>query len=121
MAIEGYRFAVQEKSASRNFAHGSRDLGIAVGAVIVIPREQRDFVAFLVSQDAVAVVFFFVNPTGLVERLVDQGRKHGPDTKWNAICQRTAHINVIRSAGPESDPAATPYARDRSRTECRCQ
>ena len=36
VAVEGYGFAIQQKGSGRKFADRSSDLGIAVGAVVVI-------------------------------------------------------------------------------------
>src|ERR1700722_12262406 len=64
-------------------------------AILRIGRKQRYPAAFFIRQDAIAVVFFFVNPAGLLKRIFDQRRQHGLNSKGNT----SAHLLALERTG----------------------
>src|SRR5271155_3330887 len=66
--VEGDDLAVEDRGALAQLTYSGGDGGKGRRAIEVVARQQRDFRAFLVSKDSVAVVFFLVLPAGLVKR-----------------------------------------------------
>src|SRR5437870_9273593 len=62
--------------------------------VLIVSRQQRHLRAFFVGENPVAVVLFFINPAGFMERLVHQCGQHRTHAKWNAILHKRLPITA---------------------------
>src|SRR5258708_18886906 len=66
-----------------------RDAGKGRCAVLAVAGEQRYALTLFVCEDAIAIVFFLVDPARAVERFAHQSRQHGMHAKWDSIAHRT--------------------------------
>src|SRR6478672_10599868 len=67
--------AVEQRRLSRKTLQRLGDRRKAHGPIKPTPAEQRDFVAALPRDDAIAVILNLVQPAGAVGHLVDEGGK----------------------------------------------
>jgi hypothetical protein len=82
--VEGYHFAIQQKGLMGENAHCFGDPAEVRCSILRVARKQCHMAPFFVREDAITVVFFFVDPAGLVEWLLDERREHGLNSNWNA-------------------------------------
>src|SRR5271154_1374340 len=104
-AVEGDHLAIEEQGAVAKRADRLRNRGKRRAAIVAVAREERHLRAFLIRQDAIAVVFFLVDPPGFVESFADQRRQHGKRTKGNSIAL-PAHLESPVAARSTSPPAS---------------
>ena len=83
--IENGNLAVGAKVCRLQRGHGCSKFGESIGAVDGIAGVQTNARALLVCENAIAIVFFFVDPPGFVKRFAHQRRQHGLHTKWDLI------------------------------------
>jgi len=83
VAVKHGDFAVQEQRGRAQSAHGCGDIRETIGAVDGVAGRETDARSLFISQNAVAIIFFFIDPAGLVERLAHECCQHGLSAKWN--------------------------------------
>src|SRR5437879_1101928 len=87
MVIEDQHLAVQQQRARWQRRDGGGDLPELCGVVLRISREELDPLPLFVNQDAVAVVFFLVDPSGPVEGVLHQRGEHRLQTERDPVAQ----------------------------------
>src|SRR5581483_7221600 len=113
LAVEGDGFAVEKDRAHRQRADGGGNVGEARAARLSRPRDEAHVAAFLVREDAVAVVLLLVDPARAMEGLVDQGGEHRARAERDAVARAFAGRRAHPLTGWRARPLA--FARDRGR------
>src|SRR5581483_1743288 len=115
LAVEGDGFAVEKDRAHRQRADGGGNVGEARAARLSRPRDEAHVAAFLVREDAVAVVLLLVDPARAMEGLVDQGGEHRARAERDAVARAFAGRRAHPLTGWRARPLA--FARDRGRAD----
>jgi hypothetical protein len=104
-AIEDQHLAIQQQRAEWELRNRFRDAGKGRRTILAVTGKQRYALAFFVCEDAIAIVFFFVDPAWAVERFTHQSRQHGMHAKLNSIAHRRRSDWKCRADNSALQPA----------------
>src|SRR5262249_11944139 len=86
-SVESHDLSIEQDRPIRKRPDRSRDVGVALGAVLRVARKQCHLGTLLVGEDAKPVVLLLVDQTGRVEGRIHKPRQHGSHAKGNAVFQ----------------------------------
>ena len=88
LAVEYHDFSIQHQGSRAQPGERRGNFRKTAGIVLAVAREEYDPRAFFVGENPIAVVFLFVHPASLVERLGDERGEHGLYAKWDTVLHR---------------------------------
>src|SRR5258706_15018825 len=79
-----------------------RDAGKGRRTILAVTGKQGYALTLLVGENAIAIVFFLVDPAWPVERFTHQSRQHGMHAKWDSIAHWGQSGKICGAGNPAS-------------------